>query len=234
MKAFTAMNTAPFFLSALVLFPTITQAQAYRLPNEREGNWEASLMWKYQKDEFMTHKNGNTIAFDSTDRWGFTVGYNPSNHINIHWAFSYLKPYYTATIAEGNIPENLPEPVPDPATINHKSSITSNQLNINYNLLKGSFTPYVSAGLGWSNIDSNIVDSGGWICYPGYWGSYCSYYTSTYNETSFSYGWGAGLRWDVSRDLFIRTGINQQYVDFSGMTGQPTFESAQFEIGFRL
>lgn len=224
------------FALILLLTSTLSHAQMYRLAEDRSGKWEAALMWKFQDSEVIEQKNGNTVEFSSTDRWGFTLGYNPSNHINIHWAFSYLKPGYQATIAQENLPAVAPgDPAfPNPATINNTASITSNQFNFAYNLLKGKFTPYISAGLGWSNIDSNIVSDTGLACSPWY-PYWCGTYTNTFNDTNFSYNVATGIRWDIDRDTFIRAGISKEYIDISGISGgTPSFTSGQFEIGFRL
>ncbi|NRB39089.1 MAG: outer membrane beta-barrel protein [Pseudomonadales bacterium] len=222
--------------TSLLLASPQSHAQMYRLAEDRAGKWETSLMWKYQDAADISHKNGNRVEFSSADRWGFTLGYNPSNHFNVHWAFSYLKPGYTANIAQENLPPLKPgeDPYPHPATIDHTASVVSNQLNFAYNILKGKFTPYISAGLGWTNIDSNIVSGGGIICSP-YYPYWCSTYTNTFNDTNFSYNVGAGIRWDIDRDTFIRAGISQEYVDMSGISGStPTFNTGQFEFGFRL
>ena len=89
-----------------------------------------------------------------------------------------------------------------------------------YNILSGNFTPFVTAGLGWTYIDTNIPsglpESFCWY-YP-WWGQYCGTYVPTHDTTKFSYNAGAGLRLDVGTAVF-RFLVNSQWVDFGGSYG---------------
>ena len=77
-----------------------------------------------------------------------------------------------------------------------------------YNILAGNFTPFVTGGMGWTYIDTNIPsglpENVCWA-YPWY-GYYCATYVQTQSTTRFSYNVGAGLRLDAGRGVFRAAG----------------------------
>jgi opacity protein-like surface antigen len=109
-------------------------------------------------------------------------------------------------------------------------------LNATWHILAGPLTPYLSAGFGSTTVDSNIPSGppGTYCWYYPYGGYYCGTYVSTYSETSFSYNAGAGIRWDFSRDMFMRFGAQQQWTDFSGTAeSYPSNTVWRLELGFK-
>ncbi|NRB42949.1 MAG: porin family protein [Pseudomonadales bacterium] len=198
-------------------------AQNFRYKQDRAGKWEGSLMWRYQGDESIQGNNGSSINFDSTDRWGFTLGYNVNKHLNIHWEYSYLKPGYKAVV----VGENLL----DTQVINHRATMTTSNFNFTYNILSGKITPFIMAGLGWTSTDSN-VGTGTGQCWWTWYGWVCD--GNSYNRSDFSYNAGVGVRWELNPKLFLRASYGQQWVDMSRVKNTPNFDIGRFEVGFRI
>jgi hypothetical protein len=62
-------------------------------------------------------------------------------------------------------------------------------------------------------------------------GVYLQRFVSTFRDTRFSNGLGAGLRWDVSRDLFVNAAWRVTEVELNDPREMPRLESAILEVG---
>jgi len=104
-----------------------------------------------------------------------------------------------------------------------------------YNLLASNFTPFVTGGLGWTYLDTNIPaglpENVCWA-YPWY-GVYCASYVPTQNTTKFSYNAGAGLRLDAGRGVF-RLLVNSQWMDFGGSYGSSNVIQYRLDFGTKF
>jgi outer membrane protein with beta-barrel domain len=104
-----------------------------------------------------------------------------------------------------------------------------------YNLLASNFTPFVTGGLGWTYIDTNIPaglpENVCWA-YPWY-GVYCATYVPTQTTTRFSYNAGAGLRLDAGRGVF-RLLVNSQWMDFGGSYGSSNVIQYRLDFGTKF
>ena len=99
-----------------------------------------------------------------------------------------------------------------------------------YNFMEGNFTPFVTGGLGWTYLDTNIPTGLPQnVCWYYPWYGYCTSYVPTATTTKFSYNAGAGLRFELGRG-FVRAMINQQYMDFGGSYGSGS--TTQYRIDF--
>lgn len=204
-------------------------AQRFSKQIDRDGlrnkNWETSLYLVSQSGSGITGENGSTLDVDSDTGWGFSFGYNLTNKWNFQYKFTLVKPDYSATI----VPEEETEP---PQTIDYNMSKYSNQLNATYNFLEGRWSPFVQAGVGWTKLDSNIVDrppvTGCW--WDPWWGYICSTTWTTYDTTRFSYNAGVGVRWDINGALFSRLAFNREWVDLK--SGTMDFDTISIDLGF--
>jgi opacity protein-like surface antigen len=99
-----------------------------------------------------------------------------------------------------------------------------------YYFRAGPISPYVSAQLGMAFINTDIPDGMPQnVCwYDPWWGYACGTYVPTHSETDFSYGAALGLRWDVSRNFFVRGEAGEQWIDVGGDVG--TYDSTVFRI----
>jgi hypothetical protein len=91
-----------------------------------------------------------------------------------------------------------------------------------YNLASGPLTPFLTANLGWTYVDtgvpSGLPQNDCWYWYYYY---YCGTYTPTYATTKFSYGAGLGVRADIGRTFTLRGSVSQQYVDYNQLSTTP-------------
>jgi len=100
-------------------------------------------------------------------------------------------------------------------------------------LLSSALTPYISANLGTTYIDSGVPTGNiGTACWRDpWWGYICSPSVQTYTSTEFNYGAGIGLRYDFSRKLYIKAGVAKNYLALNS-SNTPDFTSYQFIFGF--
>ena len=221
-----------------VFFSSASWAQgAFRFgPDERAGEWNMSLEALYLASESVPGSLEGT-GLDIKDDWGFgfMLAYNFNNHLALGFEMSFLDPRYNYTYIPDDDGDPSTPPSGNPETISHKASIFNGLFRGTWNLFKGPFTPFVDLQAGWRYIDSNVASSppvtGCW--WDPWWGYVCRQFWNTYSDTSFTYGAGLGLRWDVSRDMFLRAGWSWMEVDTGSSSSSPTFEMGRIEVGWR-
>jgi hypothetical protein len=136
-------------------------------------------------------------------------------------------PGYDATIVSADTPPLANEQA------SGELSTSSLHLNLLYNFIAGPITPFVTAGIGSTFVDSNLAYGPPvYSCwYDPYWGYYCGYYQPTYSESRFSYDASIGMRWDLARDAFLRASIGSYWIDMKN-SGNQNFTTGRLEIGF--
>lgn len=204
----------------LMVFSSVALAQSY---GSREGRWEGSFLVNYQNGQDESYQSGAAIDIDSVAGWGFTFGWNWTSKLNLSYSFMINKPNYSSVV----VPDEG-----DPKTIDHKLSKYSNHFNATYNFLDGDFTPFVTGGLGWTKLDSNVADGPpvGGCWWDPWWGYVCYQSWNTYSKTEFTYKLGAGLRWDFDNSMFTRAAYTREFVSVKG--GDLNFDMATLEIGW--
>lgn len=191
---------------------------------QRGGQWEATLLVQGSQGTSKEFDEGQSLDIDSSIGWGFTVGWNWTEKLNLAYKFTMNKPDYTAVI----VPEDPEFP---PQTVDYTMTKYAHQINLTYHFLKGPLTPYVQAGAGWTTLDSNIISqppaTGCW--WDPWWGYVCTTTWTTYDTTKFSYNAGLGLRWDINAAVFMRGAWNREFV--STDNGNLDFDTLTLEAG---
>ena len=216
------------YLKALIalcaLIAVSAEAQWVSSATQRSQKWETTIGFYGTSSESSDGLNGSALDVESGYGIGFSVGYNLNQHVALRFDGSWSRADYDAVLdTEDN---GLVE-------ISHDLSLFNGQFNAVYNFLEGNFTPYVQAGLGWSYIDSNVVDgppsTGCW--WDPWWGYVCAPFYSTYSDTNFSWNVGAGLRYEMGSNMFLRGGWEQTHID-GGSGADPTFDAIRLELGW--
>lgn len=192
----------------------------------RAGSWETSFGLLVNDDISSAGPEGSSLDIDRDLGLSFSVGYNMTNNIAVRFDAAWLKPDYDAILNTED--EGLLE-------ISHELSVFSGHFNGVWNMLDGDFTPYAQAGIGWTYLDSNVIDgppsTGCW--WDPWWGYICSNFYSTYSDTNFSWNVGLGLRYDISRTMFLRGGLERRYLD-SDNGADPEFDALRVELGWKF
>jgi opacity protein-like surface antigen len=207
------------FASALLLGIGSSQAAVVKVAGERAGHWEAGIMLNFLGGEDINQDLAESKLKNNMG-WGLGFHYNFNNHWNLGFDMAFNNPDYELTFYDQQANQYR--------YIDHNASRFDGQLNAQYNILSGNFTPFIQAGLGWTYMDSNIVESLSYYC-GGFYYPWCTTYANTYDDTAFSYNLGVGLRWDITELVFLRASYIQQWVDTDG---DPAPQTGRVEVGF--
>lgn len=196
--------------------------------NARPGEVEFSIAAAQSFSDSFQGTGGSSL--DLSSRTGVRVGveYFNSSQLSVGFDATWSKPSYTAVL--------VPEDGSSDVTISHRASIFTGHFTGTYYFLDDKFTPFVEAGLGWTYFDSNVSDGapivGCW--WDPWWGYICSEFYSTYGATNFSYGVGAGLRWNFGMDRAVNLGYRWLEIESDGLGKKPVLETAALEFVFRF
>ena len=196
---------------------------------DRAGKWELNLPLQYTDSTTLTGDMGSSADIDSAMGWGFGFGYNFNDHWALGMSFLWSEADYSATTTPDA--GNLNPPLRFSGTL--ETATTS--VNATYNFLAKALTPFITAGIGRTWVDTNIPDGLPQnVCWwDPWWGYYCGSIVPTKSEDYWSYNVGAGLRWDAEAPYFLRGMISRHWVDVGGSLGTPEFTQVRVEIGFR-
>ncbi len=199
-------------------------AQYYGSP-ERAGRWEGSLGMRYQ--DFGSFDFGPTrLDVDDGIGFGFSAAYNFDDHWSLGFELSGGDANYDATGQSSDTPSTS-------FGLSGDLDTSTGQLIGTWHMLKGAFTPFISAGIGWTYIDSNIISEyqGSSCWWDPWWGGYnCASYYDTYDDTVLSWSASVGLRWEITPRVFLRGSIGQNWLDLS-RAGTIATDIGRLEVG---
>jgi opacity protein-like surface antigen len=219
------MITKSILLLAALLAALPAAAQSSR----RAGAWEVYIGPVFTDGDSYTFEGGSTARTDTGV--GLSLGFakNLNSRVSVGAEVEWSEQDYRATVQPG------------PGNVFTASSISgtveSRTLRFfgSYNFSERAFTPYVTGGLGWTYVDTNIPaglpESFCWY-YPWY-GTYCATYVPTQTTTKFSYNLGAGVRYDFGAGL-VRVGVNSQWIDFGGNYGSDSLIQFRIDVGTKF
>jgi opacity protein-like surface antigen len=205
-------------------------AQDVADPDGRAGHWNTYLHTVYSDSQSVDSDKRSSAHLDSSFGWGLGFGYDFNDHWGIEINGAWREADYQATITPDTGNPNLPQKLSgtiDTSTV---------ALNATYNFLERALTPFVTAGVGGTYVDTNIpTGSVQPVCWwDPWWGYYCAPAYPTRSDTFFSYNVGAGARWDSRGPLFLRGLVSEQWVDVGSGAGTPDFFQVQLDVGFRF
>jgi hypothetical protein len=208
----------------LLFFISVNADAAFN--DSRTGKWAFFLAPMVTNSKVLQFDNGAEAAINKRSGLGLGFGYNLNHHIELSVIFSASSANYTGTRIADN-PSNTTEKF----TSNLYTSKVD--LGFTYNLLSSALTPYISANIGTTYIDSGIPTGDiGTICWwDPWWGYICSPTVQTYTSTEFNYGAGIGLRYDFNRKLYIKGGVAKNIIDINSRN-TADFTTYQLIFGF--
>lgn len=225
----TSKRLLQYFFILSMIYSAGTQAA---FSDSRTGKWAFFLAPQISNSKLLQFENGAEADINKRSSLGLGFGYNVNHHVELTVLFSSSNSNYSGI----RIIDNTPE---DPAVPNGPLKFTSNlytstlDFGFTYNILSAPLTPYISANIGSTYIDSGIptgdIVTGCW--WDPWWGYICSPHAQTYASTVINYGAGIGLRYDFNRRLYIKGGVAKNYLDINS-SNTPDFTSYQFVFGF--
>ena len=206
--------------------PSPVQAQgSMGSPGHRADTWEFQVPVTYSQTWTVNGDGGSSADVNSGFGWGLGFGYNFNDHFQLGGSLTWSRRNYDATIVNTNGTTLKASGTLDSSTV---------ALNATYFLMATGLTPYVSAGIGSTFLDSNIPNGrGSTACWwDPWWGYICNSYTPTKTETDLSYTAGLGLRWDVTRVFSLQGGYNRMWIETSKST--PEIDTWMLGFIFRM
>jgi hypothetical protein len=215
-------------LGAIV--PSSADAQSFTSvrPGGRGGNWEIFLPLIYSDSTTVNGEGGSKVDINSDYGFGFGAGYNVNDSFQINGMFTWAYRSYNATAmnTDGTVGRQ------------YSNYMDTSTLSLNgvFYLMQGNITPFISAGVGITYVDSNIpTGSGSTSCwYDPWYGYVCSSYVPTKTENDITYSAGVGIRFDVDRQFGMQFGYYKTYVNFNKANGTPDFDNLRFDLIFRM
>lgn len=221
-------QTMKFYLARILILTSclFTGLNTHAFSDSRSEKWEFFLAPQFTNSKVLQFNNGAEADINEHSGLGFGMGYNLNHHVELALLFAAGNSNYTGTriLDDGSNTEqkfisNL-----------YTSSI---DFSATYNFSKKAFTPWVSASIGSTYIDSGIptgdIDTFCWWD-PWLWTYICAPTARTYTTTEFHYSAGAGLRYDFNRQFYIKGGVNQKYIDLH-TSNTPDFTTWQIIFG---
>ena len=215
-------------LAIILVASMITTGAQAQSNSNRAGSWEFGVLVTDNSSETLVGPEGATLDIDSEIGWGITAGYHVTDKLELMFDIMWSSPDYLATrIIEDTMLAD---------TIQADLDMFTYQFKGVFHLIDGDFTPFVAANAGWTNMDSNIIDSppttGCW--WDPWWGYICETFVSTYSKTRFSYGAEVGLRMDLQNGMAVKASYGIQEIDTSNATESASFDAWRMDILWRF
>jgi opacity protein-like surface antigen len=140
-----------------------------------------------------------TIELDDTVVFGLGLGYNFTEHVNFNADMLFGS---TDIIARGF-----------GVTVQDSSDLIAADLNLDVNILKKRFTPYITGGIGFINFQGGSGQL-------------------EFNETDFSYNLGAGLRWEATKHLLIKAFYRGTWTKLEDTDDAVLLDGVNLSIGY--
>jgi len=194
----------------------------------RAGRWEARAGLVYGNSSTTDFKGGTQVDVDSGV--GFVGGaeYHFTDHLSAGASLSYDSKDYTADAATDTPGE----------TVQIKGSMDTTSLMVNgtYNFMAGRFTPLITGGVGWTWVDTNIVnappDVGCW--WNPWYGYICTSSPNTKTTSGLAYELGVGMRYEFNNFLAADGIYKMKWVGFDNANGTPSFDGFQMNLGWKF
>jgi opacity protein-like surface antigen len=206
---------------AVVLIPSFAAAQG----GTREAGWDFGVDAIYQFSKTVNFDGGSRLSLDDDLGAGLTFGYRFNSQFELQFGIDWNSVDYHGTLQSSNFPGVS-------ASVNGDMETFTPQINAVWNFMDAPLTPFVTGGIGWAFIDTNIptgqVQVGCW--WDPWWGQICTPYQPTKSVDSFTYQLGAGVRWDFGEYATARFSYEKVWVDLNKASSTPGLD--QLKLGF--
>jgi opacity protein-like surface antigen len=232
------MNLPPvvrWMACAVLSVACAAEAAFAREAPSRQGGWEFSIGPTVLLADTLRFSDGAMLETDDDLGFVFTLGYHVSPRFLLSAEMSWNNVGYEASLP------SVDDPPGEPARGFGEFDLSTLSGAATWHLLSGRFTPFLSAGLGWTWVDTGItIGPPQLACWWHPWyGHICRPFQATRTEESASYGPGGGFRWEFGTahadyDWFARLRFDRRWADLNRTDGTPSFDSIRLEFGAKF
>jgi len=210
------------YLVTLAVLFGVSTLPAYA---DRDTGWEFGGELIYQDSQDFDSDGGSSASLDSDLGIALTFGYRFNERFELDFGLDWNNIDYNAHLVNGTTP-NLS------IDIDGEMEVWTPRIGATFNFLDGPITPYVSATIGYSFIDTNIPDGPPTsTCWWDPWYGYiCGTWQDTRSTEEFMYGAGLGVRWDVNDTWSVKFGYDKRWLDSAG---SPDFDQVKVGLSVR-
>jgi opacity protein-like surface antigen len=160
------------------------------------------------------------VRMADTGMGGFGVAFHFNDALALHGDFMF---------GDANFSGDYPVGTGATAHVSRDAFIQTGRLNLDYYMIKRRLTPFVTAGIGYQYLDAdleNLPPEGvNW-----WWQDRRSRFHK--EETDLTGNVGAGIRWSITDQLFIRLTGGAKWLEYRGANGVTTQIEGIFAIGW--
>ena len=193
----------------------------------RAGSYETRLGVVFQNSADADFEGGTTADIESGTGFKFGGAYHYTDNLEVGVNIGLDQADYRANIVLGS---------GDTRKISGELESTTLMVDGTWNFMSGPFTPFVTGGIGWSWVDTNVPtglpESACW--WDPWYGYICTTYQDTKTIDGFAYQLGAGLRFDFSDALAVHGSYRVTWVDIDQATSTPQFDGFQLSLGWKF
>ena len=165
------------------------------------------------------------VSMDDTGLGGFGMAYHFNDFLAVHADFMF-----------GNSTFGGDVPLESGGTVHvsQDAFIQTGRFNLDYNIINRRLTPFVTAGMGYQYLETDLQNAPPVnVCWwDPWWGWSCQTRQASAWQTDFTWNVGAGVRWNITDQLFIKATVGAQWLEYSGANGITTQLEGMFAIGW--
>jgi opacity protein-like surface antigen len=160
------------------------------------------------------------VKMDDTGLGGFGLAFHFNEFLAVHADFMF---------GDSTFSGNLPTETGGTVHVSQDAFIQTGRFNVDYNIIKGRLSPFVTGGIGYQYLETELRNLPPIHVWDPWWG-WQTYHPHAW-ETDFTWNVGAGIRWSVTDRIFIKATGGAQWLEYSGARGITTQIEGIFAIG---
>lgn len=193
-----------------------------------QGDWEISAGVAFLGSSEADFEGGSRADFASDEGFRVAFDYSLTDALQVGGSWGIGQREYDAVIA-GDQPGEF---------FSARGDLDYSTLmgTATYNFLDGPFRPFVTAGLGWTWLDTNIATGPPTVgCWWDPWFGYlCSAWVNTRTLDGFTYQLGVGARYDFGENFAVHASYRIDWIDIEQADGTPDFDGFELSFGWKF